>query len=107
MRNWHLLVLATFTLSACEGGGIGTVGSPAWQLSTTQEQKVAYFTQLCASYGFQRNTPEMAQCVQQGAQGAQANASARSAALAAGGMMTMPRQTICREINGIVTCTTY
>lgn len=73
--KYNALAFSLFCLAACEGGGIGLVGSPAWQMSTTAEQKTAYFSKTCNSYGFQPNTPQMTQCIQEEARGARRSGS--------------------------------
>jgi hypothetical protein len=69
------LFVVGFILSGCQTGGVGMVGSPLWQVTATSEDKLRVFTNACLSYGFQRGTPEMAQCVQNESNGAKSSAS--------------------------------
>lgn len=105
--KFKVLVFFPFVIAACQTGGIGRVGSPAWDLSTSQEQKVAYFSQVCASYGFAPNTPQMAQCIQAEAQGARTSASARASALANNPALRQPQQTTCLDTIGGFTCNSF
>jgi len=58
-----ILIVSLVLLGGCQYGGIGRVESPAWQLTATQEQKIAYFRDRCMAYGFRPNTTELAQCI--------------------------------------------
>ena len=57
------LLLCSPLLAACQTGGVGMVGSPLWQITASEEDKVRVFVNRCASYGFKEKTAEMAQCV--------------------------------------------
>lgn len=109
MRIWHALV-ALSLVAGCQTGGIGLPGSPAWQMSTTPEQKMAYFQQVCQGYGFQPGTSAMAQCAQNEAMSTRQSASARAAALSQYNNSLQPKpmtNTTCRNINGIINCSTW
>lgn len=105
-------MIAALATSACEGGGIGRVGSPAWELSTTQEQKVAYYKSACSSYGYKDGTDQMAACIQSEANNASQTASARAASIGQQ-MNEMGQQrptmlsTSCHTYSGGMSCTTH
>jgi hypothetical protein len=102
-------ILACFLVAGCQTGGLGTPGSPAWQLSTTPEQKTAYFQDVCKSYGFKLDTPQMAQCMQNESFRTRQSASDSANRLSQYNSM-QPRpvtNTTCRNINGILRCTTF
>jgi hypothetical protein len=109
MKKWNVL-FALSLVAGCETGGIGSPGSPAWQMSTTPEQKSAYFQQVCLGYGFQQGTAAMAQYAQNEAMNTRQTASDRATALSQYSNSLQPKpmtNTTCRNINGIVNCTTW
>lgn len=103
------MVVALTILAGCDAGGVGLPGSPAWQLSTTPEQRAAYFMGVCETYGFQRGSNEMAQCMQNEANGARTSASNRLDQF--NQQSTFPQQQItntrCRTYNGGMSCATF
>jgi len=51
-------------LSGCtSNGGMGAVGSPLWSLTTTDEEKWAYYEKTCSRYGLTKGTPAFTQCL--------------------------------------------
>jgi hypothetical protein len=58
------LVAMGFLASCAADGSAGREGSPIWFMRTTPAERSQYFTSVCTGYGFQPNTPQMAQCVQ-------------------------------------------
>ncbi|WP_442640697.1 hypothetical protein, partial [Roseicyclus sp.] len=44
-------------------GTIGAPGGPGWWRSASEDQRMAFVNERCASYGFVAGTPENAQCV--------------------------------------------
>ncbi len=75
-----VFLLSLLAFSGCNSGGIGMVGSPAWFMSTTPEQRAEYFTKTCQSYGFKPGTVEIAQCIQSETNTARGRSDARIAA---------------------------
>lgn len=71
MAIFKLLPVALLMLcvSACDGRGVngerlwGRPGSPAWEMSASDQTKYAYYASRCQSYGFAWGTPWMAQCI--------------------------------------------
>ncbi len=96
-------VLVATVLGACQAGGIGRPGSPAWEMSATPDEKSRYYVQQCISYGFALGTPEMAQCRMQVAQNLSGSASQRAQSVA----NQMNNATLSGGIaGGGITCTT-
>jgi hypothetical protein len=60
-------VMAGLVLSAC-------AESPAWHMTTTQEQKIEYFRSQCAAFGHRDGTPEMASCIERASRSSAAQA---------------------------------
>ena len=87
---------------------LGLAGSPAWYMSTTEDQRRDYFQSTCVDYGYVLGTPDMAQCVATETRNARGLASE-----AAQGMRTSfdrpivtPSTTTCSTFGGTTTCTT-
>ena len=60
------LSLISMGLTGCQTtGGIGMVGSPMWDLTTSDEQKWAYYESTCEKYGFTKGTNAFSQCLMQ------------------------------------------
>jgi hypothetical protein len=102
----HITLICFSFLTACVDGGLGMVGSPAWQMSTTQEEKIAYFSDICESYGFKKGTQAFAQCIQQESQSARAAGTARAQAILAAPAFRPPTSSTCREFGNSITCQT-
>jgi hypothetical protein len=59
------ILFAVFFLVGCNNGeGIGMYESPMWHATADTSKKVAYFKRQCLEFGFEGDTPEMAQCIQ-------------------------------------------
>lgn len=65
MHHIKYLVLVSFTfLAACDAeGNLGMEESLLWHERSSVEEKVAYFSPRCTSYGFIKGTPAFTQCV--------------------------------------------
>lgn len=51
-------------LSGCaSNGGVGRVGSPLWDLTTSDEEKWAYYEATCERYGLTKGTPQFTDCL--------------------------------------------
>jgi hypothetical protein len=71
MTKFHyaLPFLAIAGCTASQGETfLGAPGSPAWFASATPQTIADYFGQRCESYGFSKDTTEMAQCIEAEAQ---------------------------------------
>ena len=64
LKKLALLLLIPVLSSGCGGGTVGRSESPLWHMTATADEKRNYFINQCLDFGFQRNTPELAQCVQ-------------------------------------------
>jgi hypothetical protein len=104
-----LALVGLLALAGCQGANgskyIGLPGSPAWFMTASPETVAGYFSDRCVSYGFQRGTPQMAQCIQTEAQGARGRNAMRGAAMAAAA--NQPRHATCTGIGNTVNCTSY
>lgn len=107
MMRLYAIPLFAIALAGCQTGGIGRPGSPAWQLSTTEEQKLAYFRSTCEAYGFKEGTPQMAQCMQNEASSTRAAASQRAASLQAYNTMSRPKTVTCNTFGNITRCNSF
>ena len=58
-----MITICATTLLLVGCNSLGRVGSPMWHMTASNSEKANAFINVCASYGFKRNTPEMAQCV--------------------------------------------
>jgi hypothetical protein len=106
----YLLLLGTVALVGCQGEGgntyVGRPGSPAWNITATQETKMAYYRKQCEAYGFKAGTTQIAQCMQQEAIATRQDGRARSSAAMAAAAASQPRQPVhCTTTTwGTVTC---
>lgn len=76
MKTFAKLLPALLIVAACGHGGIGLVGSPAWHMTASAEDKKRYYTEECIGFGFKANTPEMARCIQRQSNESRSRASA-------------------------------
>lgn len=110
MRSVIKPTLLLIVLSGCTGTQgetyIGMPGSPAWFKTAAPETIAAYYGDRCAAYGFQRSTPEMANCIQREAMAKQNQNAVRTLAAPA---YTPPRptSTTCNRIGDSVYCRSY
>ena len=104
--NRFVAFLSLAVLTGCQTGGVGMVGSPMWHATASQQDKVSVYRDICSSYGFQVNTPEMAQCIATESRGSRQNATNTIQRLNANNQRRNTTYS-CREINGIVTCNSW
>jgi hypothetical protein len=65
MKKLIIGFLAVCTLGACDAnGGAGMEGSPLWNIRhMNSDTRIAYFTEKCTKYGYERGTDAMRDCV--------------------------------------------
>ena|SRR5690554_5368024 len=108
-----MLCVALLVLAGCQNGGIGRAESPAWFMTATPEQQLAYFSKRCASYGFKPETNEMANCIM--AESRSSRGQARATMDVASQNMAMQNiasqrrmvTTNCNRFGNSVNCTSY
>lgn len=110
--KFAVLLIAAVALAGCQNGGIGMAESPAWFMTATQEQQIAYFSKRCAAYGVKPGTPEMTQCLMDESRSARGHAR-RTMASANQAMINSSQNnrrmvtTNCNRFGSSVSCTTY
>lgn len=51
-------------VSGCaSSGGIGAVGSPLWDLTTSEDEKWAYYEATCERYGLTKGSAQFTKCL--------------------------------------------
>ena len=102
----------SFLLMSCE---VVRKESPLWHWTSSDEEKIKYFEEICAAYGFSYGTPAMAQCVTLEKRSSSSAAADRFAA----GMQNMQNNmnnrfnnstittTNCRNWGSGINCTSY
>ena len=67
IRKLNICITITSLLLLCgcydSSGRVGKEGSPIWMDRTTNDEKARYYKTVCREYGFEYDTPEMAECV--------------------------------------------
>jgi len=61
IKKFLLICLIAPLLTSCSS--IGRYESPLWHMTASDEEKLDYFEEICAAYGYNYRTPEMSQCV--------------------------------------------
>lgn len=113
MRKVAIVSVCALVLSGCggTGSGVGMKESPIWHMSASAEEKLNYFTQQCLGFGFKKNTPEMAQCIQNQSNQSRGNASAKMGRIAQQQQQwnnqNRVRTTNCNSWGRQINCTTY
>lgn len=109
MKNLLVVLAGVATLSGCQNGGIGMAESPAWYMTATPEQQMAYFSKRCAAYGFKKNTNEMAQCLMIESRSSRNQASSNMAIASQSMANSAPRPatTTCNRFGNSATCNSY
>lgn len=101
-----MLVCCFVTLSGCQTGGVGMVGSPLWQVTASKEDKIKTFVSICESYGFKKNTKEMSQCV-----ASESRSASQSAAKSLDNFNRNNRMsntsTTCTQLGNTLNCNTW
>lgn len=116
LGGWRMkwfVVGTALALAGCQNGGVGLAESPAWFMTASQEQQMAYFGKRCAGYGVKPGTPEMTQCLMDESRSARGNARRRMASAsddmirASQRPSRSPVTTNCSSFGNSVSCTTY
>ena len=94
MKKLLLVGIAASLITGCQS--MGRVGSPLWKATTPEADQIAYFRNTCLAYGFEANTPQLAQCISQ--ERANADAAARERAANASRYYQSTRPINCTSI---------
>ena len=58
------MIGSLIVVSGCaSSGGVGSVGSPLWDLTTSEEEKWAYYETTCERYGLTKGTAQFSKCL--------------------------------------------
>ena len=60
MRFLFICLISSLLMSC---SSIGMKESPLWHITASDDEKLEYFEEICAAYGYKYGTPAMAQCV--------------------------------------------
>ena len=60
MRLLFICLISSLLMSC---SSIGMKESPLWHMTASDDEKLEYFEEICAAYGYKYGTPAMAQCV--------------------------------------------
>ncbi len=118
-----IVCASLIVLASCEqnpDGSFGQIGGETWYETSSPEAKAAYFSRVCAGYGFKPDTPQLAQCVAQEARQArqtyQANLAMAATAFTAPQLsvqpmgrfgVSTPTTTNCQRVGNMLNCTSY
>ena len=101
----------SFLLMSCE---VVREESPLWHWTSSDGEKIEYFEEICAAYGYKYGTPAMSQCVTLEKRSS-SSAAASKFSSAMQNMQNnmnnrfndMPVTTNCRKSGNSVRCTSY